>query len=371
MLLAGPPGAGKSTLALQVAQALRAKGHRCLFASAEESRDQVAARAARIGIDGADLAFLPGRDLAYVLAVASGERPDLLVVDSIHTVRDSNLDGLPGGSSQVRSCTDALAGLAKEHGIGVVLLGHVTKDGDLAGPRALEHAVDVVLTFEGDARSGHRTLSSGKNRFGREGEVAWFEMRSSGLEEREAGPRLGRAGAEIGAATALALVGRRAFAVDVEALAVPSDGAPHRQVAGLDPRRFHIVAAVTERATALRLVRCELYGTASGGIRLDDPGTDLAVAAALASSAAGVAPPADTAFVGEVSLTGAVRRVAAGERRFSAAQAVGIQTLVWPAEAPPPPASPGSSRVVEVDQVSDALWWALASERGNQGRPGR
>ena len=248
VLLAGAPGIGKSTLLLQLAWGLSCAGSPCLLASGEEALGQVAARARRLGIDGTALRFVPGRDLDEVMEAARAEAPAILMVDSIQTIRDSASESLPGGTGQVRACADALIGLAKERGVTVVLVGHVTKDGDLAGPRTLEHAVDVVLTFEGDPRSGLRILVGGKNRFGPEGEVAWFEMTGAGVIERERAPRLGETDAEAGSATGIALAGRRAFAVDVQALVVAAEGPPRRQVAGLDARRFHIVAAVVDRA---------------------------------------------------------------------------------------------------------------------------
>jgi len=291
VLLAGAPGTGKSTLLLQLASALTGAGHPCLLASGEEARGQVAARALRVGIDGSALAYVPGRSLGDVVESARAERPTVLVVDSIQTIRDTASDGFPGGVGQVRACADALIDLAKENDVTVLLIGHVTKQGDLAGPRTLEHAVDAVLTFEGDARSGLRVLVGGKNRYGPEGEVAWFEMTSRGLVEAEPSTRPGRDGQEAGCATGIVLAGRRALPVDVQALVVPSDGPPRRQVSGLDPRRFHIVAAVTDRVVGLRLSRSELFGVAGGGFRLEDPGADLAMAAALASAAAGRPPP--------------------------------------------------------------------------------
>jgi DNA repair protein RadA/Sms len=249
-------------------------------------------------------------------------------------------------------------GLAKEQGVTVLLIGHVTKDGELAGPRTLEHAVDAVLTFEGEPRSGLRVLAAGKNRFGQEGEVAWFDMVQSGLVERDGGPALGHGDPEPGCATALAMAGRRAFAVEVQALVVPTDGPPRRQVAGLDPRRFHIVAAVTDRVAALRLVRAELFGASAGGIRLDDPGVDLAMAVALASSSLGLAPPAATGFVGEISLTGAVRPVGGLEQRLSAAAAAGLRTVVaGPGPAPEATGPPAAVRLVRVHHVRDLLSW--------------
>jgi len=245
--------------------------------------------------------------------------------------------------------------LAKEHGIVVVLIGHVTKEGDLAGPRTLEHAVDTVLTFEGDHRSGLRILAGGKNRFGSEGEIAWFEMTPKGLIETDATPGLAGGEPQAGCATAVALAGRRAFALDVQALVVASDGPPRRQVAGLDPKRFHIVAAVTDRVFGLRLNRSELFGASSGGLRLEEPGADLAVAAALASASTGRPPPVCSGFVGEVSLTGSVRPVGGMDHRLSAARAAGLSTLFVPAGGPMPDRVPADLKLVQVAHVRDAL----------------
>ena len=191
-LLAGEPGIGKSTLLLHVVAHLASQGYDCLLVSGEESHAQVAARAKRLGIPGEAIRFAPGRDLEQVLHTARDERPFLLAVDSIQTLRHTSGTHVPGGVAQVRTCTDALVGLAKAEGIAMLLTGHVTKDGDLAGPRSLEHAVDVVLTFDGDPRSGMRVLAGGKNRFGAEGESAWFEMDATGLR----GDRPGRAARE-------------------------------------------------------------------------------------------------------------------------------------------------------------------------------
>jgi DNA repair protein RadA/Sms len=376
VLLAGAPGIGKSTLLLQLASGLSRAGSSCLIASGEESLGQVAARAGRLGIDVETLRFVPGRNLDEVLSAAQTQSWSVLMVDSIQTIRDAGSDSLAGGTGQVRACADALIGLAKERGVTVVLVGHVTKDGDLAGPRTLEHAVDAVLMFEGDPRSGLRILAAGKNRFGPEGETAWFEMTAAGVSERPPGPRLGDGDSEPGSAAALALAGRRAFAVDVQALVVSTDGPPRRQVAGLDPRRFHIVAAVAGRTSPrLRLTRSELYGASAGGVRLDDPGADLAIAAALASAATGVAPPSDTAFVGELSLTGTVRPVPGMEQRLSAAAAAGISTVICPEghRGSPDQRKVGGSdrqgavRAVPVRHLREALAWAL----GGSSKAGR
>ncbi len=354
-LLAGEPGIGKSTLLLQMVANLATAGSPCLVVSGEESHAQVAARARRLGVAAEAITFAPGRDLAAVLQSASEARPFLLAVDSIQTIRDADAAQIPGGVSQVRTCTDALVGLAKGQGIAVLLTGHVTKDGDLAGPRALEHAVDVVLTFEGDARSGLRVLAGGKNRFGSEGETAWFEMEPSGLREIDPTDLLLSGERVAGAATALPLAGRRALAVEVQALVGATEGPPRRQATGLDLRRFQLVAAVLDRAVGLGLGRAELFGASGGGVRIEDPACDLAVAAALASAATRVPPPPGAAFVGEVALTGLVRPAPGMAQRLAAARAAGCSTVFAPR---------GETnvlegvRIVPVGQVAEALSWA-------------
>jgi DNA repair protein RadA/Sms len=355
-LLAGEPGIGKSTLLLQVVAALSASGLPCLLASGEESRAQVAARAERIGVDGDLVRFVPGRELPAVLDAARSARPFLLAVDSIQTLRDPDAPQVPGGPTQVRACTDHLVGLAKSEQIAVLLAGHVTKDGDLAGPRTLEHAVDVVMTFDGDPRSGLRMLASGKNRFGQEGEAAWFEMTPRGLREIDPARLLRGGGGEPGAATALPLAGRRALVVEVQALVAPTEGPGRRQVTGLDARRFQLAAAVLDAAGHLPLGRADLFGASLGGIRIDDPACDLAVCAALASASTGVAAPADTAFLGEVSLTGLVRPAPALEQRLAAARAAGCRRVFC---AVPSPGSVGIE-IHPVAGVADALGWALS-----------
>ena len=360
VLLAGEPGIGKSTLLLQLLGRMSAEGLSCLLVSGEESHGQVAARARRLGIDGDAVVFAPGRDLAEVLDASRGLQPSLLAVDSIQTLRDTSGSQMPGGVSQVRICTDALVGLAKSEGVAVLLTGHVTKDGDLAGPRALEHAVDVVLSFEGDSRSGLRVVSGGKNRFGTEGETAWFEMGGRGLREIDPTRLLVSGERAAGAATALAQTGRRALAVEVQALVGSSEGTARRQATGLDPRRFQLVAAVLDRlAGGLRLGRSELFGASSGGIRVDDPACDLAVAAALASAATGVPAPEGAAFVGELSLTGAVRPASAMAQRMRAAHAAGC-SVVFAASGPHGGEGTGT-RLERVGRLSDALGWALGS----------
>jgi DNA repair protein RadA/Sms len=356
VLLAGEPGIGKSTLLLQMVGSLAAAGHRCLLVSGEESRDQVASRASRIGVPGRDVAFAAGRDLGEVLDTARAEAPFLLAVDSIQTLRDPGGSQMPGGVSQVRTCTDALVGLAKSRDVAVVLTGHVTKDGDLAGPRALEHAVDVVLTFDGDPRSGLRVLAGGKNRFGTEGEVAWFEMGAAGLVQIDPRDLLVPGDRVPGAAVALPRSGRRALAVEVQALVGGTEGPARRQATGLDPRRFQLVAAVLERTLGLPLGRAELYGATAGGLRIDDPACDLATAAAIVSAATGALPPDACAFVGEVTLTGLVRPAPLTTQRLHAARAAGCEQVFVPEG--PFDGVPGV-RAVPIRRLHEALDWAL------------
>jgi DNA repair protein RadA/Sms len=354
-LLAGEPGIGKSTLLLQMAASLSGAGLPCLFASGEESRRQVSARAHRLGIDGSSLSFVSGRELPTVVEAARSARPFLLAVDSIQALRDPSAGQMPGGPSQVRGCADALVGFAKAEGISVLVTGHVTKDGDLAGPRALEHAVDVVLAFDGDPRSGLRMLSAGKNRFGAEGEVAWFEMTGAGLREIDPGELLLPGGGEPGAATAIPLAGRRGLAVEVQALVARGEGTARRQASGLDLRRFQLVGAVLDSA-GLGLGRSDVFGAVAGGARLDDPACDLAVAAAVASAAAGVPAPSASAFVGEIGLTGVVRPAPGMAARLSAARAAGLRTAFVPEGTEPA----NALRLVPVRHVMQALTWAAA-----------
>jgi DNA repair protein RadA/Sms len=257
-------------------------------------------------------------------------------------------------------------GLAKAEDIAVVATGHVTKDGDLAGPRALEHAVDVVLTFDGDPRSGLRVLGGGKNRFGAEGETAWFEMGAAGLSEIDPTDLLVPGDRMPGAAVALPQAGRRALAIEVQALVGASEGPARRQATGLDPRRFSLVAAVLDRAAGLRVGRAELFGATSGGVKVSDPACDLAIAVALASAATGTLPPAGSAFVGEVALTGLVRPSPAMTQRVAAARAAGCTTVY---AAPGPVAGHDGVQLVPVRHIAEALRWALRPvETSAQGR---
>ncbi|MDT8435368.1 MAG: DNA repair protein RadA [Gemmatimonadota bacterium] len=334
LLLGGAPGVGKSTLLLQAAARLHAAGSGVLYVSAEESHEQVALRARRLGPDAEAVPFLGTRDLREILAAADRVRPALLCVDSIQTMETDAAAGGSGGIAQVRACSAALQEAAKAGGAATVLVGHVTKGGALAGPRTLEHLVDVVLHFEGQRTAEHRILRGGKNRFGSTDELAVFRMGPAGLEPVPDPTALfleDRPLAASGSAVTVSLHGSRPLLAEVQALTVPARyGSPQRVVTGFPPRRLSILLAVLERRAGLDLSQRDVFLSVVGGLRLVDPAADLAVAAALASAAEDRPLPPALAFAGEVGLAGELRAVARAEARLRAARRSGIETVVLP-----------------------------------------
>jgi DNA repair protein RadA/Sms len=333
VLVAGEPGVGKSTLLLQVAAGLAAGGGRALLASAEESAGQVALRASRLGLTPAGVLLASERDVDAVIAAAGQVRPDLLVVDSVQTVAAAEVGGAPGGVAQVREAAARLVHFAKESGVPVALVGHVTKDGAIAGPRLLEHMVDVVLYLEGDVERGLRVLRSLKNRFGATHQVGLFEMGDGGLKEvpdPSGWLVAGWRGGVPGSVVFPAVDGRRPLLVEVQAL-VSQDGVaqPRRSVRGLELARVHQVLAVLERHAHFSFAARDVYVSVVGGLQVRDPGADLPVAIALASSLLGQPLPATAAW-GEVGLTGEVRAVAYGERRAAEVARLGVEVAVGP-----------------------------------------
>jgi DNA repair protein RadA/Sms len=334
VLVAGEPGVGKSTLLLQVAAGLAAAGGRTLLASAEESAGQVALRASRLGLERAGVLLASERDVDAIIAAADQLRPDLLVVDSVQTVAAAEVGGAPGGVAQVREAAARLVHFSKESGVPVALVGHVTKDGAIAGPRLLEHMVDVVLYLEGDVERGLRVLRSLKNRFGATHQVGLFEMGDGGLRE-VADPSgwlvAGWHGGVPGSVVFPAVDGRRPLLVEVQAL-VSQEGVaqPRRSVRGLELARVHQVLAVLERHARFSFAARDVYVSVVGGLQVRDPGADLPVAIALVSSLLGRPLPATAAW-GEVGLTGEVRAVAYGERRAAEVARLGVEVAVGPA----------------------------------------
>lgn len=337
-LLGGEPGIGKSTLVLQVLSRLAVGGARCLLVSAEESAHAVKARAARLGMESPQLWLAAETDLRGLRAAIEQVKPAVVAVDSIQTVWDPDLDSAPGSVAQVRGCAHALVNLAKAAGVTVLLVGHVTKEGALAGPRVLEHVVDTVLSFEGDRHHALRLLRAAKHRFGPTGELGLFEMTDEGLADvpDPSGLFLGdrRAGTP-GSAVFPAMEGHRPLLVELQALVTESSLAmPRRSTSGLDGNRLAVLLAVLIRRAAIALGGRDVYVSAVGGVRVSEPGADLALALALASAALDRPLPSDLVVVGEVGLAGEVRQVSQTERRLSEAARLGFARAVVPASAP-------------------------------------
>ena len=333
LLVGGEPGVGKSTLLLQVAGAIAAAGGTALLASAEESVAQVALRAGRLGLVHPGVLLAAESDVDAIVAAADRVRPDLLVVDSIQTVAAAEVGGTPGGVAQVREAAARLVHFSKESGVPVALVGHVTKDGSIAGPRLLEHAVDVVLYLEGDVERGVRVLRSLKNRFGATHQVGLFEMGDAGMREvpdPSGWLVAGWRGGVPGSVVFPSVDGRRPLLVEVQALVseerVPQ---PRRSVRGLEAARVHQVLAVLERHAHFSFGARDVYVSVVGGLQVRDPGVDLPVAIALVSSLLGEALR-PTAAWGEVGLTGEVRAVAYGDRRAAEAARLGVGVAIGP-----------------------------------------
>ena len=338
VLLGGAPGIGKSTLTTMALANLRCAGRRVLYVSAEESAAQIRLRAQRLsGADALALPVVAETDLDVVLATLEHQRPQVCVIDSVQTLSCAQLHSAPGSVAQVRECTAAIMGLAKRRKLAVMLVGHVTKDGALAGPRVLEHMVDCVLQFEGERERIHRTVRAVKNRFGSTDQAGVFEMRDDGLVEvLDASARfVADATGAPGSVVLCAMEGSRPLLVEVQALVASSELVPPRRVAsGIDRNRLALVLAVLARHGGVGLGAADVFVNVVGGVRVDEPGADLAVALAVASAArrrtlaAGDGRP--LACFGELGLTGELRSVAHAERRLGEARRFGLEPVIWP-----------------------------------------
>ena len=363
VLLAGEPGVGKSTLLLDVAAKWARSGETTLYISGEESASQVRLRAERTGAMDDSLYLASENDLGTVLGHVESVRPSLLVVDSVQTIATAEADGAPGGPSQVREVTGALARVAKREGMAVIVVGHVTKDGAIAGPRTLEHLVDVVLTFEGDRHSGFRMVRATKNRFGPADEVGCFEMSETGIVEvPDPSGLFTTAHAEPvpGTCVTVTLEGRRPLLAEIQALVAPSpnQSSPRRTTHGLDNSRIAMVLAVLERKARLPLSAHDVYVSTVGGARVTDPSVDLSAAIAIASAALDRHYPRRLLALGEVGLAGDLRRVPGVERRLAEAGRLGFELAVVPRGSRDVTVKVprlGGLRVVEVDSLADAL----------------
>ena len=336
VLVGGEPGVGKSTLLLSALGAIARAGLPALLVTGEESTAQVSLRAARLG-GAEEVRILAETELDTVCATLEQERPAVCVIDSVQTLHASEVGSAPGSVGQVREAAGRLLRVAKGAGIATILVGHVTKDGAVAGPRVLEHLVDCVLQFEGDRYHAHRVLRATKNRFGSTNELGVFEMTGGGLvgvPDPSALFGTTRAG-EVGAAVGCVLEGTRPLLLEVQALVAPSDLAlPRRVGTGVDPKRLAMIVAVLGRHAGLALGAADVFVNVAGGVRIEEPGADVAVALAIASAAKGVALVEGAAAFGEIGLTGRLRPATQAERRVEECRKLGIATLLAPVGTP-------------------------------------
>jgi DNA repair protein RadA/Sms len=333
VLVGGEPGVGKSTLLL-TALAAMSKERRALLVTGEESVAQVKLRAERLG-SAERVEILAETELDAVCATLEAERPAVCVIDSVQTLYSPDVGSAPGSVAQVREAATRLMRAAKELGVATILVGHVTKDGSVAGPRVLEHLVDCVLQFEGDRYHAHRVLRATKNRFGSTNELGVFEMTGAGLVGvPDPSEVFGRsAGSEIGSAVACVLEGTRPILLEIQALVAPTDLAMPRRVAtGVDPKRLAMIVAVLGRHARVALGTADVFVNVAGGVRIDEPGADLAIALAIASAAKGVPTREGLAVFGEIGLTGRLRPAAQTERRLEECKKLGISFVIRPGE---------------------------------------
>ncbi len=360
VLVGGEPGVGKSTLLLTALGAIARGGGRALLVTGEESAAQVSLRAGRLG--GAEsVEILAETELETVCATLEAERPDVCVVDSVQTLHASALGSAPGSVAQVREAAGRLLRVAKEANIATVLVGHVTKDGAVAGPRVLEHLVDCVLQFEGDRYHEHRVLRATKNRFGSTNELGVFEMTAAGLVGvPDPSELFGTTHAgEVGAAVACTLEGTRPMLLEVQALVAPTDLAmPRRVGTGVDPKRLAMIVAVLGRHAGVPLASADVFVNVAGGVRIEEPGADLAVALAIASAARGVPVREGLAAFGEIGLTGRLRQASQAERRLEECAKLGIATVVASAGTP----DRTNVRVTPVETLRAALETGLEAK---------
>jgi DNA repair protein RadA/Sms len=331
ILLSGEPGVGKSTLLLEVAAKGAQSGHRVLYASGEESAPQVRLRAERTGALHDELYLASETDLGTILGHIDEVQPDLVIVDSVQTVSWAQSDGAAGQPSQVREVASALIRVAKERDLPVIIVGHVTKDGSIAGPRILEHLVDVVCHFEGDRQTSLRFVRALKNRFGATDEVGCFDMTGNGITEvpDPSALFLGHGDPVEGTCVTIALEGRRALPVEVQALTIPTGiPNPRRIVNGVDAARVAMVLAVLEKRGGIKVSDQDVYVSTVGGVRLTEPAADLAIAIAVANAITGHAMPRHVAAIGELSLAGEIRPVTQQAQRRGEATRLGYRMVV-------------------------------------------
>ena len=362
LLLAGEPGVGKSTLLLEAGALAAAEGP-VLYVTGEESAAQVRLRADRIGAVHENLYLAAETDLDAIMSHVGSVGPRLLIIDSVQTIAAADVDGVPGGVTQLREVAAALIAVAKDRAMATILVGHVTKDGTVAGPRTLEHLVDVVLHFEGDRHSRLRMVRAVKNRYGPTDEVGCFDLGEYGLIglADPSGLFLSRHREPVsGTCVTVTLEGRRPLLAEVQALVAPSAlEVPRRVTSGLDSSRVGMVLAVLQRRADVKLGKTDIYAATVGGVRLTEPSVDLAVALALASSVANLTVPQGVIAVGEVGLAGEVRNVGGVPRRVAEAERMGFRRAIVPSGGAAGTSGSPAIEVIEVEDVRDAIRAAL------------
>jgi DNA repair protein RadA/Sms len=369
LLLGGDPGIGKSTLLIQVAAALARNRHRAVYISGEEAVAQVRLRAERLGLAGAKVELAAETAVEDIVAtISEGTTPRLVIIDSIQTMWTDMVDSAPGTVTQVRASAQVLIRFAKRSGAAIILVGHVTKDGQIAGPRVVEHMVDAVLSFEGEGSHQFRILRAAKNRFGPTDEIGVFEMTGGGLQEIANPSELFLSDRDLGApgtAVFAGIEGSRPLLVEIQALVAPTSlGTPRRAVVGWDQSRLSMVLAVLEAHCGVRLSGHDVYLNVAGGLRIQEPAADLAAAAALVSSLANAPLPADAVYFGEISLSGAVRPVAQAAARLKEAKKLGFARAILPEAARAEGRSEGGLALDYVTNLSN-----LVADIAARGKP--
>lgn len=358
VLVGGAPGIGKSTLMLQICQQLGMQ-NKVLYVSGEESIHQLKMRAKRLGVDSANLFVVSETRLSDILEAVEREQPDVLIIDSIQTLYNEELDSPAGGVGQVKDCTMALMNLAKGQGITVFVIGHVNKEGSIAGPKVLEHMVDCVLYFEGDRHMTYRILRAAKNRFGATNEIGVFEMLNEGLKEVENPSEMllsGRPKDAPGTCVTCVMEGARPVLAEVQALVSSASGVrPLRQSNGFDYNRANMLLAVLEKRGGLKISQCDAYLNIIGGLTLDEPAADLAALVAIASSYLDYPVPSQMAAVGEVGLSGEVRTISHLEQRLSEVRRLGFTQCIVPHHRAGELHAPAGLELLPVRNISDAL----------------
>lgn len=367
VLIGGDPGIGKSTLLLQVSGQLEQTGGQVLYVTGEESASQIKLRANRLHVQGKELFIYPETDMNAVTQMVQKQKPDYLIIDSVQTMNIPDLSSAIGSVAQVRAVTSQLMTIAKQQGVTVFVVGHVTKGGAIAGPKILEHMVDTVLYFEGDLHHNYRILRSVKNRFGSTNEIGMFAMQDDGLKE-VANPseifleeRLAHA---TGSAVVVSMEGTRPILVEIQSLITPTlYGMAKRTTTGLDHNRVAVIMAVLEKRANILLQNQDAYLKATGGVHLDEPAIDLAMAMAIVSSYRNLGLAADECFVGEIGLTGEIRRVNLIDQRIKEAAKLGFQRIYVPANNEVNHKNQYQIEIVGVRTINDAIKKVFKNQR--------